>query len=250
MTCMAFALHSNLFASENDNEALQSASQYLINDAFNDVKNAVENAGGADQVSGCATCANKNSSKSLPKVNLYSKANDKTIELSVLSEKEAATAFNFLQAQADIPFGFPMDGCYARAHKMSRLLEDKGIISGKAFIEGQLHVDSKDFGEITWSYHVAPVIMVKPAGQKIAVPYVIDPSLFTKPVPYATWKAIMTKSQNSSVEHEYFTNRFAYDPNDRTADYKTYTDESVSDMNDTNKRFKDMLEQYKANQPK
>ena len=247
---MILNLQTIALSNDKDSEELNSASQYLLNDAFKDVKNAVNNAGGADQVKGCATCAINNLPKTPPKTNLYSADNNKTVELSVLTEAEATTAFNFLQSQPDIPYGFPLDGCYARAHKMSRLLEDKGIISGKAFIEGSLHVDTKDFGEITWSYHVAPVIMVKPAGQKIAIPYVIDPSLFSKPVPYATWKAIMTKSQNSSIDHEYFTNRYAYDPNDRTADYKTYTDESVSDMNDTNKKFKDMLAQYKANQTK
>ena len=185
--------------------------------------------------------------KSYPKENLYSKDNDKTIELSVLSESEATNAFNYLSAQSDIPFEFALDGCYAIAHKMCQLLENKGIISGKAFIEGELYFDSKILGEIPWNYRDATVIIVKPKGQEMALPYIIDPTLFDKPVPYNAWKDLLIIKVNSSIMHEYFTNRFAYDPNDRLNDLTSYDEESISDMNKTNIKFKEMLDHYKTN---
>ena len=128
---------------------------------------------------------------------------------------------------------------------MARLLESKGIISGKAFIEGELYVDTS-FGEVGWGYHVAPVVMVKVKGQSKPVPYVIDPSLFDKPVPYSDWKAKMTAKPKAKVSSEYFTNRFAYDPNDKNANLTDYQADTVEDMDSTNKNFTRMLTVYKA----
>jgi hypothetical protein len=119
---------------------------------------AVSSAGTIDYKAGCSSCAQ--AAQNASKTTLYSKDNNQKIDLSVLSEEEANNAFNELAARDDIPYGYPMDGCYARAHKIVRILEDQGIIAGKAFLEGELYIDTK-FGEVAWGYHVAPVIMVK-----------------------------------------------------------------------------------------
>lgn len=215
-----------------------SPTEETIKKALKSVHSTINSAGTINYKNACANCATI--THTMPISTLYSKSNSQNIDLSVLSMDEATEAFNELAARSDIPFGYPMDGCYARAHKMARLLEDKGIISGKAFVEGSLYVDTK-FGEIGWGYHVAPVVMVKKGNANI--PYIFDPSLFSKPVPYTEWKAKMTAKSKASVSREYFTNRFAYDPSDRTQKYTSYQEEPLEDMDRTNKEFSNALKQ-------
>ncbi|MGZ3788043.1 MAG: protein-glutamine glutaminase family protein [Bacteriovorax sp.] len=201
---------------------------------------SVANAGTIDYKTACATCAQIGASTK--KAVLYSKDNNQRIELSVLSEEEANSAFSELVERKDIPYGFAPDGCYARAHLMDRILEDKGIIAGKAFVEGELYVDTTRFGEIGWAYHVAPVVLVK-KGPAL-VPYVFDPSLFDRPVSFVEWKALMTKKPKAKLDREYYTNRFAYDPNDRTANYTDYQEEAVEDMKAVNRNFSNLLYRF------
>jgi hypothetical protein len=124
-----------------------------------------------------------------------------------------------LASNQKIPFGYAYDGCYARAAKMSKILEEKGIISGKAFVEGNLNVVSPVLGDVHWWYHVAPVILVKIDDKEI--PYVIDPSLFKKPVPFSEWRDSMTGGDKTHLSREYFTNRFSYSPDDKNPPPKT-----------------------------
>lgn len=206
---------------------------------INKVAPAVAAAGTVDYKGACATC--KQIGQNSNTATLYSKDNNQKISLSVLSEDDAANIFNDLASRDDIPFGYPMDGCYARAHKMVRIMEDQGIIAGKAFVEGNLFIDTK-FGEVGWSYHVAPVILVKTGGK--IQPYILDPSMFNKPVPYDTWKSKMLEKKKATFDREYFTNRFAYDPDDRNVKYTDYQDEQLQDMNNTNRNFNRMLFMY------
>jgi hypothetical protein len=46
----------------------------------------------------------------------------KWIDISVIEKEYAEYLFNELVSQTYIPFGYPEDGCYARAHEMSRIL--------------------------------------------------------------------------------------------------------------------------------
>ena len=93
----------------------------------------------------------------------------------------------------EIPFSYPIDGCYARAHRMAELLTEKGYANEKSFAVAQsrrLRVPSNKAGDVPigaapvvqWGYHVAPVITLD-TDEK----YVIDPSMFSTPVPLATW---------------------------------------------------------------
>lgn len=208
---------------------------------INTLAPAINSAGTIDYVAGCAACQNAsviyNGTTLLESVD-----NDQRIELSVIDENKANSLFSELAANKDIPHGFPMDGCYARTHKMVKILEDEhGLIAGKAFVEGKLYVDTS-FGEVAWGYHVAPVVMVR--KNHAIVPYVFDPSLFSKPVPQTEWKAKMLAKSKSKFTREYYTNRFSYDPDDRTAKYSDYSKESLDDMEETNRNFKRKLFLY------
>lgn len=143
------------------------------------------------------------------------------VEVSILSSEAANDLFRKLAQNPEIPFRYPVDGCYARATEMARLAERQGIQFGKIFAEGSLQAktDNPIYPTVRWGWHVAPVAYVTGlSGQKEVK--VFDPSLFNRPVTVAEWKARMlvsdgdqpppridityygTKFQNYSREHE------------------------------------------------
>ncbi len=222
-------LNVSAFANPNNiNETLIST--------LNTMAPALAKAGTIDYKNGCASCATMNQTSQ--KASLYSKENNQKIDLSVLSDVEAKKMFDEIISHDEIPFGYPMDGSYARAHKMVRLMDEQGITAGKAFIEGKLYADSK-FGEVGWGYQVAPVVLVKVNGK--VNPYIIDPSLFDQPVPYETWRAKMLVKKKAVINSEYYTNRFAYDPDDKNSKYTDYQPAHVADMNTSNRNFSKLL---------
>jgi hypothetical protein len=166
---------------------------------------------------------------------LDSPDNGQHLAVSVIEPQEAGGLFTELAGRSDIPYGFLLDGNYARAHKMVRILEDRGVTAAKAWVEGELFVDSKRFGEVGLSYHVAPVVFVREG--KVPAAQVLDPSLFDRPVSYATWKAKLVAKGKAKLTRAYFTSRFAYDPDDRAKALTDYDEESLRDMNRTNRDF-------------
>jgi hypothetical protein len=90
-----------------------------------------------------------------------------------------------------IPFLYPDNGCWARAHEMCRLMLNMGLKPKKVWIHGSLYVATKNSPvcEIWWGWHVAPTLCVR--GPKLFQHQrkVIDPSLFATPVSKADWKA-------------------------------------------------------------
>lgn len=91
-----------------------------------------------------------------------------------------------------IPFLYPDDGCWARAHEMCRLMIDMGLSPKKVWIQGSLNTKTKNnpYCEVWWGWHVAPTLCVRwwwfPLGRRM----VIDPALFTTPVTQSTWKGV------------------------------------------------------------
>src|SRR5574341_475856 len=91
-----------------------------------------------------------------------------------------------------IPFLYPDDGCWARAHEMCRLMIDLGLSPKKVWIEGSLNVQTKNNPncEVWWGWHVAPTLCVRGPGFLQSQRMVIDPSLFATPVTEPTWKGV------------------------------------------------------------
>lgn len=166
---------------------------------------------------------------------LESPENGQRLSVSVLEAGEAGELFAELAERSDLPHGFLLDGSYARAHKMVRILDGHGVTAAKAWVVGELFVDSKRFGEVGLTYHVAPVVFVR-EGRTVVL-QVLDPSLFDRPVPHATWKARLLAKGKAKLTRAYFTTRFAYDPDDRTKALEDYEEESLRDMNSTNRDF-------------
>jgi hypothetical protein len=90
---------------------------------------------------------------------------------------------------SDIPFKLPEEYCFARAHQMRRLMDEKGIDCAKYWTlpgDGRkLHVPDTVAGPVSWSYHVAPAVLVH--GPNGPQPVVLDPSLFDGPVSPQLW---------------------------------------------------------------
>lgn len=104
--------------------------------------------------------------------------------------KQQACTFGPTQITPCIPFQYVKDGCFARAHKMRYIIEQRyGYCSEKVFSYGNLDVKASMVGGccVGWWYHVAPLIRVKINGTNYCC--VIDPSMFTAPVLLSTWLA-------------------------------------------------------------
>jgi hypothetical protein len=86
-----------------------------------------------------------------------------------------------------IPFTYPDDGCWGRAHEMCRLMIGAGVRPDKVWIYGNLRVVSFNKPDCTvgWFWHVAPTLTLT-TGET----YVVDPALFPNPVPRATWASV------------------------------------------------------------
>jgi len=92
-----------------------------------------------------------------------------------------------------VPFLYPDDGCWARAHEMVRLMLAMGLHPKKVWIQGYpLHPSTKNHPNcsVTWGWHVAPTICVRTRWIFFGRRMVIDPALFTTPVSKATWKNV------------------------------------------------------------
>ncbi len=93
-----------------------------------------------------------------------------------------------------IPFLYPDDGCWARAHEMCRLMINMGLSPRKVWIDAstRLHVNTKNNPNcfVEWGWHVAPTLCVRGPYIFQSQQMVIDPSLFTTPVSKPTWKGV------------------------------------------------------------
>lgn len=106
----------------------------------------------------------------------------------------SATNCNPLAALSPcIPFLYPVNGCWARASEMCRLMLNLGLTPRKVWIQGNLQVSTANNPNcsVSWDWHVAPVLCVRSSGIFQSQQMVIDPSLLKTPVTVATWKGKM-----------------------------------------------------------
>jgi hypothetical protein len=125
---------------------------------------------------------------------------DEPVVLSTVSLAQAQRLFDLansrvccpaVAAAPCVPFLYPDDGCWGRAHEMYRLMLAEGALCDKVWIFGSLRVASANNPrcEVRWGWHVAPTLLVD-TGSGSPQLYVVDPSLFPSPVPQATWAGV------------------------------------------------------------
>lgn len=154
-----------------------------------------------------------------------------------VSYADATLIFDDMANEPDIPFQFPDDGCYARAHFMAyRIAERYGININdvdKVFIYGNLEAQTSFIydqvtiggttdtsstadGTVNWGWHVAPIINVRQGD--INVPMVIDPSLSNRPLTIEQWKTIMNDPDaiTEITDHTTYGPNYFYDQAQRS----------------------------------
>jgi hypothetical protein len=159
-----------------------------------------------------------------------------------LTENEANKLFHELSANKNIPFDYPVDCCFSRAHSMCRTITNKGIDCKKNWYFDQdwgtqkqkasLHPRDADGSVVSfpdrksgknepvqWVYHVAPTVRVEKADGTIQ-DMVMDPSLADRPLTKDEWKARQGNPLGAYEEDTdskpYFSNKkhdyYEYDP--------------------------------------
>jgi hypothetical protein len=133
-----------------------------------------------------------------------------------LSKGQAQQLFNELAAQSHIPFDYPDDCCYSRAHEMCRIMRERGIPCRKVwnythdFSSGgaSLRVDTPNHpsGHVNWRYHVAPVVEVR-GNDGIVRDMVMDPSIADRPLTVDEWVA---RQQDPTSTREITGERYYY----------------------------------------
>ncbi|HAX74403.1 MAG TPA: hypothetical protein DCY88_00840 [Cyanobacteria bacterium UBA11372] len=144
--------------------------------------------------------------------------------------QKAQEIFNLLKAQTCnptsapppcIPFLYPDDGCWGRAHEMCRLMLANGVQPEKVWIYAgsvlRAATQNNPSCEVRWGWHVAPTLLVSTGGSPEI--YVIDPSLFLTPVRQTIWfdvqgdpSATLVPS-DASVFYRSRSGSVEYDPN-------------------------------------
>ena len=164
-------------------------------------------------VCACTTLTNATShSKPIGQTSLRD-ASSRRFAVSVVSFDLALRIFSDLERMAARTGGSLVDGCYARAQEMAYALEKRGIIVGKIMVRGRFRVltDRVKKGSVDWGFHVAPVIVIDD-GEKRGV-WVLDPSLFSEPVPIEGWLALLMQNPRAKLDDVFLTNRFVFHPN-------------------------------------
>jgi hypothetical protein len=121
--------------------------------------------------------------------------------LGCVSQSRAQQVFNAMAATTCdpttvpppcIPFLYPDDGCWGRAHEMCRLMLNMNLRPKKVWIQGSLHVQTRNNPtcNVYWGWHVAPWLCVRGPGLFQTRAMVIDPALFTTPVTKQAWKGV------------------------------------------------------------
>lgn len=119
--------------------------------------------------------------------------------VAAVSPQQAQQMFNLVNAKICcpasatapcIPFLYPDDGCWGRAHEMCRLMVAAGVQPEKVWIYGNLRVATSNNPrcEVRWGWHVAPTLLVTTGtGTEVQV---VDPSLFPGPVSKTSWASV------------------------------------------------------------
>lgn len=122
-----------------------------------------------------------------------------------LTADQAQEWFDKFNSRSDIPWNYPNDCCYNRAHVMAQALNAAGVDVGKAWNyaadpDNALRVATPNDpkGYVEWGYHVAPTVQVVGKDGKTH-PMVIDPSIATTPITPAQWKALQSQPESSLV---------------------------------------------------
>jgi hypothetical protein len=178
-----------------------------------------------DSMGVCACSLDENSKLALTKPigqTSLKDSNGRRFAVSVVSFDLALKIFQSLEELIRDPAEALRDGCFARAHEVSYLLEDQGVLTGKVMATGKFEIRSDRLknGRVVWGFHVAPIVVVKGGAERSV--WVLDPTLFTEPVPIESWLALLMQNPKAQLREIFLTKRFVFHPNHRENDLTTW----------------------------
>jgi hypothetical protein len=153
-----------------------------------------------------------------------------------LTAQQAQERFDKFKCREDIPWNYPNDCCYNRAHVMAKELKAEGVDVGKVWnyapspsVGNPLRVTTPNdpMGYVEWRYHVAPTVPVVDAQGKICR-MVLDPSITDGPITPEQWKALQGQPLSKLVA----TNAAPYYRQASGKVYATPTDKEVKKVFD------------------
>jgi hypothetical protein len=171
-----------------------------------------------------------------------------------LTQQQAQERFDKFKCREDIPWDYPQDCCYNRAHVMATELQAEGVDVGKVWnyapganIRDRLRVavpkaqDKREYVE--WGYHVAPTVPVIDS-KGTATRMVIDPSITKGPITPDEWKALQGQPRSKLVPSDsapYFLSQegTAYAGLDPKNPKRPINDEQVQAVFDAHRRKRD-----------
>lgn len=169
--------------------------------------------------------------------------NQDFLEVSSISFEYFSEIYFQIQTHESIPFGYPDDGCFARAHKTSLILDSMGIVSVKSFLVGDLKLQTADHpqGFVQWWYHVAAAVHVKGLNQL----FVFDPTASEIPISKSAWMELLTQHKYGHIDESFETVRYIYSPEDAYQKRKVndYIRKDIFDMEQSLNYFFELLEQ-------
>lgn len=119
---------------------------------------------------------------------------------NALPLEDALALFDQLADLAHVAFGYPHNGCSARAHIMCRIMTDAGLAPAKAWAfesdAKMLEITLSGDAVIRWSYHVAPALPVRMPDDSVEH-LIFDPGLFDGPVSLREWGKVMQAEEKS-----------------------------------------------------
>lgn len=134
----------------------------------------------------------------------YKKSKElESMSRKTISQNKAKELFSMLRDREDIAWNYTLDGCYARAHLMAKILEDQEIHVDKAWLRGSLQIPGKSKG-MTWGYHVAPLVYVEGENGEVKE-MIIDPSVAKGPISPKEWSKKMDVDFDETKQVSYPT---------------------------------------------
>jgi hypothetical protein len=153
-----------------------------------------------------------------------------------LTQQQAQARFDQFKAREDIPWNYPNDCCYNRAHVMAQELQADGVDVGKVWnyapapkVGNLLRVSTTNDpkGYVEWGYHVAPTVPVADSRGAVTK-MVLDPSIADCPITPQQWKALQGQPLSSVV----LTNSAPYYRDRKGNVYPTPRDDEVRNIFD------------------
>jgi hypothetical protein len=221
---------------------------------YEKVKSSVKDVGNVENKTCSSSVESIDRSIFTPEYENLIDPNENVLKVSGVTMEYLNELFLEISKNKEIPFEYAQRGCEAQAHKVTKLLEEKGIISAKAFIQSprgksllKFKTNSSSKGFVEWEHHVAPVVKVRTGKKKIIEVktgwfsskkievdeyknMVIDPTTSNRPIEVSKWKEKFVSSKNLKAVETFYTKRFNFFAADKYANMEEYSDRNEFNM--------------------